>query len=59
MKIIIDGKEIESKEGQSVLEAALAAIRTWKPRAAAACALWKSKAAAGRCRHVKPWQRMA
>ena len=25
MKIIIDGKEIEAKEGQSVLEAALAA----------------------------------
>ena len=52
MKIIIDGKEIEAKEGQS--SPIFAAIRTWKPRAAAACALWKSKAAAGRCRHVKP-----
>ena len=27
MKITIDGKEIEAKEGQSVLEAALAANR--------------------------------
>lgn len=68
MKITIDGKEIEAKEGQSVLEAALAAdifipisatIRTLKPREAAACAPWKSKAAAGRSRHVKPWQRKA
>ena len=68
MKITIDGKEIEAKEGQSVLEAALAAmfsspifaaIRTLKPREAAACAPWKSKAAAVRRRRVKPWQRMA
>ena len=49
MKITIDGKEIEARQGQSVLDAALggslspicAATRTWKQREDAACVPWK------------------
>ena len=61
MKITIDGKEIEAKEGQSVLEAALAAnvfithLCSHPDLEAKACAPWKSKAAAARRRRVKPW----
>lgn len=50
MNITIDGKVIEAKEGQNILEAALegefsspisAAIRIWRQKADAGCAPWK------------------
>lgn len=68
MKIIIDGKEIEAKEGQSVLEAALAA-NVFIPHlcshpdleAKGGCRLCsvEIEGGSGAVRHVKPWQRMA